>query len=434
MKNESTPKSSKTSKVTKPKNQNIDMAEFDAESPHFSIPIKKVKKTGQSFDKLKVYIQNKGFLERSKNFEAVNFRSKLVKFSFLFQKQGFRKQLLMLVLLALSMSVVSIFLIQNSGLYSAGVAGVFQGIARIVETSMRVNGFEDSLIEPVYNSIFWGSYFIANIPLLIFAYKKISKQFAYMTIVYILFNQLFGFALSFIPDIHNIHIFGNTIMEIPQLPNSGIPITNWTSTGGSFNLFIYSLLAGLLTGVQFAIIYIIGGSTGGTDIISFYYAKKKNKSIGSMLAIINIVFLFIAVTLGSLTSLIILSPDDVLKDANSFIQNFFSPNLMFSILMTVIVSAFVNFLFPKLKFTQIKIYTSNAKILYQKLINVGYKHDVFINELKNTMSTEPVFTLETICMYIELPEILSTIRSVDSTSMISINRLSDIDGEMLIIK
>ncbi|MGL4951488.1 MAG: YitT family protein [Mycoplasma sp.] len=421
------------SKNKKNKNKEIE-AELENDLPFFSIPIKKVKKSGQSFDKLKTYIQNKAFLDRNKNFEIVNFKSNIVKFSFLFMKKGFRKQLALLIMLALTMSVASVFLVQNTGLYSAGIGGVFQGIARIAETIMIKSNVDHNTVVGVYNSIFWGTYFLANIPLLIFSYKKISKQFAYMTIVYILFNQLFGFALSFIPGIRDIHIFGPAYIQDGEFSAFNIAITSWSHGNDAFSLFIYSLVSGLLTGLQFAIIYIIGGSSGGTDIITFYYAKKKNKSVGSIFAVINIFCIFIAVMLGSLTSIMIIDKDLVTVDPNTFLQYFFSPNLLFSILMTVIVSLEVNYLFPKLNFTQIKIYTSNAKVLYQKLINVGYKHDVFINELKNTMTDETTFTLETICMYIELPTILSTIRSVDKNSMISINRLSDIDGDMYIIK
>ncbi|MGL4950537.1 MAG: YitT family protein [Mycoplasma sp.] len=405
---------------------------IDHDTLDFSIPIKNVKKTSQSFDKLKTYIENKGLLDRNKDFEIVNFQSKIVKFSFLFMKQKLRKQMLLLILLSLGMSVVSLFLVQNSGLYSSGIGGIFQGMARIVQTSLLNKGVAESVVSPVYNSIYWGTYFLANIPLIYFAYKKISKQFAYMTVIYILFNQAFGFALSFIPGIKDIHIFGLITLDIEGV--SQIPITSWSVGNHGFNLFIYSLVSGLITGLQFAIIYIIGGSSGGTDVITFYYAKAKNKSVGSMFAIINIICIFIAVLLGSFTSLILVSPDTVLGSANTFIQYLFSPNLMFSVLMTVIISFEVNFLFPKLKFTQIKIYTENAEVLYQKLLNVGYKHDVFINEMKNTMTDQPVYTLETICMYIELPSMLSTIRSVDKSSMISINRLSDIDGDMFIIK
>ncbi|MBR2651279.1 hypothetical protein IKE96_00585 [bacterium] len=46
-------------------------------------------------------------------------------------------------------------------------------------------------------------------------------------------------------------------------------------------------------------IYILGASSGGTDFMGFYYSKIKNKSIGNLLTIFNVISLVIGVILGS---------------------------------------------------------------------------------------------------------------------------------------
>lgn len=404
------------------------------DSLDFSVSVWKNKKNSNSFNKLKTYIENANNYYKNSDYEIVNFKSKIVKFSFLFLRFSFWKQLVLLIVLSLSMSVFTLFLIQNSGLYSAGVSGIFQGIARLTQIIMYKNNAPAEIIDPVYNAIFWGSYFLANIPLIFFAYKKISKRFAILTIIYILFNQLFGYSLSFIPNIHSIQIFGNTYLqmdnEIAKLV--GLQITAWDSGNGAFSLMIYSAACAILIGFQYSMLYIIGSSTGGTDVVSFYFAKKKNKNIASSLASINLTCIFISVMIGSFTSLMIIDPS-ISEDPNKLIQFIFSPNLIFSIFLVIISSIELNYLFPRSKFTQIKIYTKDSFALKNNLIMAGYKHDIFINQMHD-LNDEPVYTLETICMYIELPNVLSTIRSVDKSSTISINRLSDIDGDMYTIK
>lgn len=66
--------------------------EQDSESLQFSIPIKKSKKSANNFERLKTYIQNVNNFQK-RDFEIVNFKSKLVKFNFLFKKQNMIKKL-----------------------------------------------------------------------------------------------------------------------------------------------------------------------------------------------------------------------------------------------------------------------------------------------------------------------------------------------------
>lgn len=108
------------------------------------------------------------------------------------------------------MSITTLLLVQNSGLYSSGVAGIFQAIARFSQAMLRKGGLDLDTVNLIYNIMFWGFYLLANIPLLIFAHKKVSKQFAYLTFLYILMNQIFGLCFSFIPGISEINIFGST--------------------------------------------------------------------------------------------------------------------------------------------------------------------------------------------------------------------------------
>ena len=196
----------------------------------------------------------------------------------------------------------------------------------------------------------------------------------------------------------------------------------------------------VISGMIISIILMVGSSTGGTDVFSMYFSKTKNKPVGLMLLIFNNTCLFISTLLGSFGALaitdinLITSTIDQNSQVSSVVQSILSPNLIFSAAMAVVSGLTIDFIFPRSKFVQIKIYTKDVNSLKENLIIVGYKHDMYVNEIKNGLTHETEYTLETICMYIELPSVIKTIRTVDQHSLITLNKLQDIDGQMNVLK
>ncbi|MDE7434087.1 MAG: hypothetical protein K2M43_03155 [Mycoplasmoidaceae bacterium] len=60
--------------------------------------------------------------------------------------------------------------------------------------------------------------------MLIFAYFKINKRFAYLSAVYLISLQVFGFLWSLIPNIHNVMVFGDTATVDENLKNFNIQV------------------------------------------------------------------------------------------------------------------------------------------------------------------------------------------------------------------
>lgn len=405
----------------------------------FSVPIVKEKKPSKVSNLFKSFVDTiKG---SNLNVETINLKSKLVKFSAVLSTRKFRFKILIIILVSMIIGLLTLLLIKNSGLYSLGINGIFQGIAKFTKTSLYFDGLDNNTIQLIYNILFWGSNIIFNIPLAIFAYKKVSKQFAYLTIIYIIFSQMFGLAFDYIPGLNEIHIFGNTkwnnsFIE-PLLVD--ISFSRWGESN-TLSLLIYCVFNGILSGFFTCFILMIGGSTGGTDVFSMYFAKRKSRPVGLLMLIFNNICLFISTMIGTFASLalsdikIITEYVDPESRASSVIQSILSPNYVFSAIMAVISGLVIDFIFPKSKFIQLKIYTEDANKLKQNLLLVGYSHDMYINEITNAVTDNKIYTIETICMYIELPTILHTIRLVDSNSLITINKLADIDGKMNILK
>ena len=145
---------------------------------------------------------------------------------------------------------INIFVVPN-GLYSGGVLGLSQLIRSIVIDVFNLNiSFDFSGI----------LYYLINIPLFVLAYKNLSKQFLFRTVLVITVQTLM---LSVIPTIA---IVNDTLTNV--------------------------LVGGLLGGAGLGIILSCGASTGGSDIIGLVMAKKNNElSVGKLGLVLN-VFIF----------------------------------------------------------------------------------------------------------------------------------------------
>ncbi|UWV79618.1 YitT family protein [Mycoplasmopsis felis] len=85
-------------------------------------------------------------------------------------------------------------------------------------------------------------------------------------------------------------IISQSINEFITFTDSYKPYTNWSD-------IIYSIVGALFIAFGISLSWKAGGSTGGTDIIAYYFSMKSKKSIGHILSIIGvcsaILFLFI---------------------------------------------------------------------------------------------------------------------------------------------
>jgi uncharacterized membrane-anchored protein YitT (DUF2179 family) len=94
------------------------------------------------------------------------------------------------------MSIATVLLVEVTGLYTGGFAACLQGIARLVYTAMMKHASGDNaelVANYVFNGLFWGLYLLLNVPLTIFAFKKIGKSFAGLSLTYLVTLQLLGF-------------------------------------------------------------------------------------------------------------------------------------------------------------------------------------------------------------------------------------------------
>lgn len=391
--------------------------------------------------------------------QKIMYKAHGLKLGFMYKIQKTWAKYLGCVVVGFFAGLITFLLLKNTGTYSSGLGGVSQGISRIVQVVLAQNGLDAATIDSIYNAMFWGIILLLNIPLLIFAYIKIDKRFALMTSVFIITQNLVGLALGYIiPNTENLFIFGSTAGGIQiDWANSGIDgqlqdqlkkalqIVTWSGLDYKINegqgakivsVFAYALVFSLFNGIYLAAIYILGGSSGGTDVIATYISKVKTKSVGVILTYFNIASLIIGVTIGSFTPVMMLGglePIDVNKsvDALSYVGLFFSPNLLASLLGTVLAGLTLNSLFPKHKAVKVQVYSKDTRLIANAIHAGGWPHQVAVNNNDDSLSWTSKTSLETFCFYLELPNLIKTIRNVDKEALILVYPVVDIDGEMV---
>ena len=145
---------------------------------------------------------------------------------------------------------VNLFVVPNN-LYTGGVLGLSQILRSLIVSAFNINANFD------ISSII---YYLINIPLLLMAYRKISKTFIIRTIFTVTMNSLF---LMIIP--------------IPNAPLISDVLAN-------------TLIGGIVCGVGIGMILSTGSSSGGTDIVGIIINRKNDKiSVGSVGLVFNFV-------------------------------------------------------------------------------------------------------------------------------------------------
>lgn len=142
---------------------------------------------------------------------------------------------------------VNLFLIP-AGIYNGGIVGISQLLRDLFLFLFKIDVPFD--IAGVIN-------FFINVPIFIFAWKRLSPTFVKLSLLNIIVQSI---ALSLIP--------------IPKTPLVS-------------DLFIAILIAAILGAFGSSLSFRVKGSSGGLDVIGVYRSQKRKGSIGSIYLIVN---------------------------------------------------------------------------------------------------------------------------------------------------
>ncbi len=421
----------------------------------------------------------------------VKFNTSFVKLANMYAIKNTSMKYLIAAVSGLLMSIITIFLVEVTGLYTGGTTAFFQGLARFFYSliSVYVPSLRNDVqtIGMIYNLMFWGFYLLVNIPLIIFAFFKLNKRFAMLSATYLITMQVCGFLWSFIPGIHNIMLFGDTatidlnlrnfnIQCVTFAPNvfpsfSLIPgqehmfdwsmITSASASNNSvitgtitsqnvtefFLLVVYALVFSFFSSLFGSVMYMISGSTAGGDIITIYFSQEKHKNLGVIMILYNSVMMIMGVLFGSYLSGVVYGNSvefkEILNSAqgikgNPYIgwQYVISGNLIASFIWVMAHGMLIDKLFPWHKMVRVEIFTKPTKVrqINKKLRHIKYTHPTTITKGIGGYSKKDVDSMVTIMQCIELPEFIQIIRKIDERCLISTIHMSDLDGFMTVQK
>ncbi|WGI36954.1 YitT family protein [Mesomycoplasma lagogenitalium] len=261
-------------------------------------------------------------------------------------------------------------------------------------------------------------YFGLNLPMFIIFWKKIKKSFLYLTLLWIIFQNLWAlFFMIPIGEWGNIHNFFVYHISIKSSWNIDQVLL---ANDDLLPIIYYSVLGSILVGFSIGIAWKFGGSTGGTDIVSYFYSTKKKKPIGRLLFIISISIAF--------SSLIIFGSLGAFNIGSGKIYRLFGVQLISTLIYIFMTSSIVNIIYPKYKKVCISIYTTEPEKISAHLKNINYWHSYSIWKGTSGYTGNDIYKVQTITLLLEVKPILRHLKQIDPKIWISLEPVIETTG------
>lgn len=248
-------------------------------------------------------------------------------------------------------------LIVPQNLYTSGILGLCQVIRTLLERAGLTVEFDIAGI----------LYFIANIPLVILAWRSMGRKFVIRMMICIAASSLF---LSVIP--------------VPETPIVADELTS-------------CLLGGILSGFGGGLILTCGGSSGGLDTVGLYLSKKGKGTVGRLSIVFNAALYIVCAVLFSL------------------------PVALYSAIYSVFSSLFVDRLHQQNIAVQMLIFTKDKGEELREFIMTQLERGVTYWNGNGGYTDQP---MQVLCVCLDKYEVVSlrqAIQEVDPTAFIMIN-------------
>ena len=306
-----------------------------------------------------------------------------------FKKDYLNKQFIFAVILtsisAFIMAVgVKVFISPNKFL-STGAIGIAIIFGRLYD-NMQLS---DVSMETTITGIVL---FLLNIPLFILSWKKLSHKFAILTAVNVVVNSVF---LAILPD--NLNETFHLVAES-------------TTAVHNITLLDAALFVGMMNGAANALAYIVGGSTGGCDIISMYYSMKRQSSIGKMTTVMNFFILIIGIFIDGTDSAL----------SKSF----------YTLVYLVISSIVIDLFYIRNKRAILFITTEKGKDIVKEITEKFVRGVTFL-DAKGGYTGAHKDLLYCACSSFEVVDIVKKVKEIDEHAFISVVEANKVHGNFL---
>lgn len=281
-------------------------------------------------------------------------------------------------------AVVDHSITKGSSIITGGVGGISQVITLILDLcGLHADPY---LMQSIM-------YFAFNIPILIFAFFKIGKKFAIITLINV------GLSSAFI-QIFNL-----------------VPFMKEIATSVSDEHLARVLFAGVCVGLSSAAAYTGEVSCGGIDVFSYYFAMRKSTSVGKYSAFINsfIIFTYTVFTI-------------VINGGQRIDVAFL--NFMYSIVYLFVNMLVVDFINKKNKKVQMQIITNSEDMSYILIAN--FPHATTNVDAKGGYSHQDKKIIYMVVSSNEVNRVISLIRKADPHAFVTVTNLIQAYGNFFI--
>lgn len=270
------------------------------------------------------------------------------------------------------------------------ITGGLSGLCQVIIQIIRLFGVKDISFYTLQSIL----YFVLNIPLFIFAFFKISKKFAFGTLVNVGLSSLF------------IQLFSN--LDFVQTIATNVFVEN--------NFLARALFAGIAVGVSSSICFIFDISCGGGDIVSYYLSMRKSTGAGKYSIIINVAILLLYFMFY------------MIGNSGDF------SNILVIILFSVIYQFVVGFVVDHINLR-------NAKIKVEIITTVAdmsdvllqiFPHSATLAKVEGAYSHEGKTSIMMIVSSNEVKKVIRVAKSVDKHSFILTYRIHQVYGNFFV--
>lgn len=362
------------------------------------------------------------------------------KFHFLFGIEKFSYKVFIICLVAIFIGTYKFFILERTGLYSAGIGAVFQSIARCASYFLKKNK-QDVEAKAVHTFLFWGMFLIMNIPLAMMGFKKIGHKFTILTILNVVVSSLTSMCWASLPQswgLKSFYIFSDPRTFNSSLIDNNIQILQWNhvtnvksgNTDVYMNdssritiIFLYGFIFGLLNSVSSVFIYSLGASTGGIDWIIYYYIKNKRKRFFKIYLYMALLITFISYVVGTYVpyadyTLGNKNGNNLNNHNHTVISSLLGPVFVATIISIFVRRIFYHFWYPRWQIVNVKIYTNKAVELRRKLIDSNFPQSFTINVSIGGYKLRHQTVFEVTCFVLDLNMLKSLSKEIDPSCLI----------------
>lgn len=273
---------------------------------------------------------------------------------------------------------------------AGGVSGLSQNTVKLLVDIIGFTAFSPEVLQSII-------YFLFNIPVFVLGWLKIGKRFTIFSIINVALASVF-------------------ISVIPR---------GWESAVIYDSQLTRTLFAGILAGFSAAIAFKANVSSGGMDIVAYYYANRKSEGVGKYTVSFNIIVVVIYFVLNLIKPSASIDPASGYSNVNVAITS------LISSIAYLVMSAFViDFINVRNKKSQVQIITNNSELA--TILITNFPHGATTVSGKGVYSNNDKIIIYMTASANEVQNVVKLTQEVDANAFINVTDLRQVFGKFYI--